>query len=672
MIQRSLNLLLKRSIVLSTLAAIGCIVLFVNLGLVQSASTQVTKRSFENKIPPHVPIKIKIKKEKEEKALDLNNKNWFRDIEIELTNTSDKPIYFLSLFVEMPDLPQDRPGVNRVFLLRYGRGDFIEQNTKPIPEDIPIEPKATYTFVLDENEMGGYENWRTRNKAKDPVKLEIWLNHLSYGDGTGFTTLGALPFPFKNNPEELGHCLPKPRPPDEWAKTPTVFSTLFAQNLVEPASFLPVNFYSKNNAAPSESLSFAAALPDICCPGTPCNKLKNSLYQCVCASNVPTVQTTACSDPLGACGMVIERANFCTLDGVGCPTFAILPCGTSLPTPTPTPTPAFTCPATDPSNCPTGIAKDPCRDPISDGCPPFMHPEGACCVRDPCFYPPLTCAPGEVIIKFPAPVCQQICVPVFNLPQPTCDEFSFIWGLAAGYCRATTPTAQTDCDDFIWFWNPISDFCQEDAPPPCELFPEVCDPGGWSFEWCACVPYTSPILVDVAGNGFNLTNSARGVDFNLNNKGGREKLAWTNSSSDDAWLALDRNGNGTIDDGAELFGDVSAQPEPSQGVKKNGFRALAEFDQPANGGNADGKIDSNDSVFSRLRLWQDKNHNGISEADELHTLPSLNVAVFELDYKESKKTDSNGNQFKYRAKVLNGKGQQLVRWAWDVYLVKAL
>lgn len=218
MIQHSLRLLLKRGIVLSTLAVICCTVLFATLGLVQSASTQATKRSFESKIPPHVPLKIKIKKEKEEKALDLNNKNWFRDIEIELTNTSDKPIYFLSLFVEMPDLPQDRPGVNRVFLLRYGRGDFIEQNTKPIPEDIPIEPKATYTFVLDENEMGGYENWRTRNKPKDPVKLEIWLNHLSYGDGTGFTTLGALPFPFKNNPKELGHCLPKPRPPNEWAK----------------------------------------------------------------------------------------------------------------------------------------------------------------------------------------------------------------------------------------------------------------------------------------------------------------------------------------------------------------------------------------------------------------------------------------------------------------------
>lgn len=277
-----------------------------------------------------------------------------------------------------------------------------------------------------------------------------------------------------------------------------------------------------------------------------------------------------------------------------------------------------------------------------------------------------------MIVKFPAPFCQQICVPVADFPQPTCEDFSFIWGEAAGLCRETIPTTQSDCDGFIWFWNPINDFCQEDEPPPCGLEPEFCEPGSWSFQWCGCVPYTSPILVDVAGNGFNLTNSVGGVDFNLNKKGGSEKLAWTSSNSDDAWLVLDLNGNAVIDDGTELFGDVSPQPEPSQGVKKNGFRALAEHDRPANGGNADGRVDSKDSVFSRLRLWQDKNHNGISEADELHMLSSLNVAVFELDYKESKKSDRHGNQFRYRAKVRNGQGQQLGRWAWDVYLVKAL
>ena len=194
-----LKSLLKRRIVLSTLTAIGCIVLFATLGSVRSASTQATKRSFESKLPAYVPLKIQIKKETEDKALDPNNKDWFRDIEIEITNTSDKPIYFLHLNLQLADLVPDRPNAITVFFLSYGRGEFIEQNTKPIREDIPIEPKATHTFVISDVQRNGYEHWRARNNGKDALQLQILMNHLSYGDGTGFTSLGALPFPFKNN-----------------------------------------------------------------------------------------------------------------------------------------------------------------------------------------------------------------------------------------------------------------------------------------------------------------------------------------------------------------------------------------------------------------------------------------------------------------------------------------
>ena len=94
---------------------------------------------------------------------------------------------------------------------------------------------------------------------------------------------------------------------------------------------------------------------------------------------------------------------------------------------------------------------------------------------------------------------------------------------------------------------------------------------------------------------------------------------------------LDRNGNGAIDSGLELFGNATAQANPPAGIERNGFNALQAYDKPANGGNNDGRVNRRAAIFASLRLWQDVNHNGLSEPAEMRALDELDARAIGLD-----------------------------------------
>jgi hypothetical protein len=102
--------------------------------------------------------------------------------------------------------------------------------------------------------------------------------------------------------------------------------------------------------------------------------------------------------------------------------------------------------------------------------------------------------------------------------------------------------------------------------------------------------------------------------------------------------------------------------------------ALVEFDRPKNGGNGDGIIDSRDAVYSKLLLWIDENHDGISQPNELHTLPELGVFSISLHFTDDHHNDPYGNWFHYKAALnpdpLDGRSKD-GRWTYDIFFATA-
>lgn len=175
-------------------------------------------------------------------------------------------------------------------------------------------------------------------------------------------------------------------------------------------------------------------------------------------------------------------------------------------------------------------------------------------------------------------------------------------------------------------------YTQEDCIPDLPEEPEV------PKENC-------PVILDLGLDGFHLSGADPAVSFDIDADGVPNQIAWTRANDNDAFLCLDRNRNGLIDDGSELFG--YATPLLSGQPAGIGYRAIAELDDLALGGNGDGRVDSADSVFGSLCVWNDRNRNGVSEPGELQAAAQVGLISLEYDYLKTRFRDSFGNLFRY-------------------------
>jgi len=214
--------------------------------------------------------------------------------------------------------------------------------------------------------------------------------------------------------------------------------------------------------------------------------------------------------------------------------------------------------------------------------------------------------------------------------------------------------AECAAADSAWFtdWED-GDPCNDPNPP------QGCDVGQGS---------DSPILIDVGRDHIRLTGVDRPVAFDFDRDGVVELVSWTEPDSLDLFLWLDRNDNGEVDDGGELFGNHT--PLFGGSPADHGFQALAEFDAPEHGGNGDGYIDAGDQIYPSLRLWWDASHDGRSAADELWTLDQVGVIRIELRYRTVGKRDKHGNLLRHKARAWLDTGDSVKRIdAVDVFFI---
>ncbi|HDG1697678.1 TPA: hypothetical protein PFE29_004584, partial [Kluyvera ascorbata] len=167
---------------------------------------------------------------------------------------------------------------------------------------------------------------------------------------------------------------------------------------------------------------------------------------------------------------------------------------------------------------------------------------------------------------------------------------------------------------------------------------------------------SSPIILDLDRDGIETLAKQAGIFFDHDGNHFAENTGWV--SADDGLLVIDKDGNGKIDSGNELFGNNTELSNGS--LAANGYEALQELDT-----NGDGTLNSRDEAWQQLQVWQDRNGNARVDDGELMSLSEASIAAIDTDYKNSTWVDKQGNAHKQIGEVIyldGSEGQSADVW----------
>ncbi len=190
----------RRKSLIASAAVLACLLasVCVRTTATSAAQSEQAERVLEDKIPVHLPIKVKVK--------NLQNKHWARDLEVEVRNTGSKPIYVLDIFILMPEVKGPN-GSPMGFGFYYGPGRPVTVGMRPEPEDVPLNPGESHTFKIGEREVMPWEDDLIKPDAPRPKKFKVMFSMLSFGDGTGFQGTDGTRIPVRRS--SSAQCAPQ-------------------------------------------------------------------------------------------------------------------------------------------------------------------------------------------------------------------------------------------------------------------------------------------------------------------------------------------------------------------------------------------------------------------------------------------------------------------------------